>query len=60
MNKKDNPKTEKIEIRCTQEEKEAVKTLALAVGLGMSEFLLSLAIGDKLGQMMIDGWKRKD
>lgn len=45
-----------LTIRLTPEELEAIKNGALCAGLTVTAFLVSLAAGDKLGQMMIDGF----
>lgn len=50
----EDPKTELIRVRVTPEEKRVLVAAAAAAGLTLSGYLL----GDKLGQMMIDGFDR--
>lgn len=50
----EDPKTELIRVRVTPEEKRVLVAAAAAAGLTLSGYLL----GDKLGQIMIDGFDR--
>lgn len=59
MNVKPKEKTDTITMRVSPAEKEQLKAAAAALGLSVSAFLLSMALGDKLGQMMIDGFGGK-
>ena len=43
--KKDNPKCDKIEVRCTPAQKENIKHVANALGLTMSEHILKASGG---------------
>ena len=46
------PKDTQIIIRTTSEEKEQLKKLAAAAGIGVSEFVIGLALGDELGKVI--------
>lgn len=59
MNVNPKERTDNITIRVTPAEKEQIKTAAAALGLSVTAFLVSMALGDKIGQMMIDGFERK-
>lgn len=52
-------KTDYIGIRVTPEEKKAIFENAAALGLSVSAFLIGLAAGDKVGQMIVDSKKQK-
>lgn len=52
-------RTEQLHLRVTPEEKEALKALAAAAGLSITGFLLGEALGDKLGQMIIEGFSKE-
>ena len=49
-------RTEYLHIRVTPAEKEALKALAAAAGLSITGFILGEALGEKIGQMIIDGF----
>lgn len=53
--KKYDNKTEVVRFRCTPEQKEQIKALALTLGISVSELLLGMALGDKLGQIILPG-----
>lgn len=59
MNVRPKEKTDTINLRVSPAEKEQLKTLAAAAGLSLSAFLLSMALGDKIGQMIIDGFDKR-
>lgn len=52
-------KTDYIGIRVTPEEKKSIYQNAAALGLSVSAFLIGLAAGDKVGQMIVDSKKQK-
>lgn len=52
-------KTDYIGIRVTPEEKKTIFDNAAALGLSVSAFLIGLAAGDKVGQMIVDSKKQK-
>lgn len=58
MNVKPKERTEFVGLRCTPEQKEQLKALAAAAGLSISGFILGECLGDKIGQMIIDGFNR--
>lgn len=49
----------RLDMRVTPSEKKALVTAAALAGVTVTEFILGCAIGDKFGQMMIDGWNKK-
>lgn len=51
-------RTEKLTIRCTPEEKEMLFAKAAKLGLTVTGFLMWEALGEELGQMMLDGFIR--
>lgn len=60
MNKNPKERTEYIGIRVTPEEKEMITKLAKAAGLTLTGYLVGQAIGDKLGELIVNSKKRKD
>lgn len=54
MNKNPKERTEYIGIRVTPEEKEAIRKLAAAAGVSLTGFLVGRALGDKLGEKILD------
>lgn len=52
-------KTDTINFRVTPEEKKTIYQNAAALGLSVSAFLIGLAAGDKVGQMIVDSKKQK-
>lgn len=59
MNIKPKEKTDTITLRVSPAQKEQLKTSAAALGLSLSAFLLNMALGDKVGQLMIEGYGKK-
>lgn len=51
-------KTDYIGIRVTPEEKKAIFENAAALGLSVSAFLISFALGDKVGKKILDSRKQ--
>lgn len=54
MNVNPKERTEYIGIRVTPEEKEAIRKLAAAAGVSLTGFLVGRALGDKLGEKILD------
>lgn len=54
MNKNPKERTEYIGIRVTPEEKEKIRKLAAMAGLSLTGFLVGQALGDKLGEKILD------
>lgn len=54
MNVNPKERTEYIGIRVTPEEKEAIRRLAAAAGVSLTGFLVGCALGDKLGEKILD------
>lgn len=54
----DVSKTEVVRFRCTPEQKKNIKFAAAALGLTVSEFLLGYCLGDKIGQVIMDEFKK--
>ena len=50
-------RSEAVTIRMTPEEKKNVYALAAAAGMTVTAYLIGCGIGDKLGQMVLDGFK---
>lgn len=50
----DGNKTERVVLRVTKEEKERLQLAAVSAGLTITAYLL----GDKLGQMILEGWDK--
>lgn len=46
--KKENPMTERIPVRCTQTEKDAIRVRAELAGLSMSEYLRNCGLGRRI------------
>lgn len=59
MNVKPKEKTEVVQIRLTPAEKETLRKLAGYAGLSISGYLLGKALGDAIGQTIIEGFDRK-
>lgn len=59
MNVRPKERTEMLTMRVTPAEKEALQAAAVAAGLSVTAFLLGCALGDKVGQMLIDGFSDK-
>ena len=59
MNKNPKERTEYIGIRVTPEEKAALKKLAAAAGLTITDYLLGEALGDKLGEKFVKSREAK-
>lgn len=55
---KSSERTERISLRVTPEEMETIKGYAAAAGLSVTAFLIGEAIGDKIGQVMLDGFAK--
>lgn len=55
MNKNPKERTEYIGIRVTPEEKELIAKLAKAAGVTITGFLVGTALGDKLGDAILNG-----
>ena len=53
-------RTERVTIRMTPEEHATLKHYAAAAGLSMTAFLIGEALGDKVGQMVLDGFGESD
>ena len=60
VNKNPKERTENVNIRVTPAEKEKLKALALAAGLSVTGYVLGCALGDAIGQTMLDGFDRKE
>lgn len=54
MNKNPKERTEYIGIRVTPEEKEQIRKLAALAGLSLTGYLVGQALGDKLGEKILD------
>ena len=54
MNKNPRERTEYIGIRVTPEEKEQIKKLAALAGLSLTGYLVGQALGDKLGEKILE------
>ena len=54
MNKNPKERTEYIGIRVTPEEKEQIRKLAALAGLSLTGYLVAQALGDKLGEKILD------
>ena len=52
-------RSEAVTIRMTPDEKKNVYALAAAAGMTVTAYLIGCAIGDKLGQMVLDGFKEE-
>lgn len=59
VNKNPKERTENVNIRVTPAEKEKLKALALAAGVSVTGYVLGCALGDAIGQTMLDGFDRK-
>ena len=57
--KKPQTKSEVLQIRLSPAEKETLKTLAAAAGMSVAGYILGSALGDAIGQKMIDGFGKK-
>ena len=51
-------KSEYLHLRVTPSEKKQLQILAAAAGLPLTGFLVGLALGDKLGQMIVEGFPK--
>lgn len=58
MNVKPKDRTEKVGIRVTPAEKEQLKKLAAAAGLSLTGFIIAECLGEQVGQMILDGFKK--
>lgn len=56
---KPQTKSEVLQIRLSPAEKETLKTLAAAAGMSVAGYILGSALGDVIGQKMIDGFGKK-
>lgn len=56
---KPETKTEVFQLRVTPSEKETLKTLAAAAGVSVAGYILGSALGDAIGQKIIDGFGKK-
>lgn len=56
---KPQTKSEVLQIRLSPAEKETLKTLAAAAGMSVAGYILGSALGDAIGQKMIDGFGKK-
>ncbi len=52
-------KTEVLQIRLSPTEKKQLKASAAAAGLSMAGFILMECLGEKIGQMILDGFEKK-
>ena len=59
MNVNPKERTESIRMRVTPAEKETLKKMAAAAGLTLTGYIIGQAIGDALGQVIIDGFDKK-
>lgn len=59
MNVKPKERTETVTIRLTPEEKSALKKLAAAAGISVTGYLLGQALGDCIGQVILDGFDKR-
>ena len=59
MNNKPKERTENINLRVTPAEKEKLKALALAAGVSVTGYVLGCALGDAIGQVMLEGFEKK-
>jgi uncharacterized protein (DUF1778 family) len=57
--KKSQTKSEVLQIRLSPAEKETLKTLAAAAGVSVAGYILGSALGDAIGQKIIDGFGKK-
>lgn len=53
-------RTERIDLRVTPTEKKLLQELAAAACLPLTGFLVGLALGDKLGQLIVEGFPKED
>jgi len=51
-------RSERIDLRVTPTEKRQLQFLAAAAGLPLTGFLIGLALGDKLGQLIVEGFPK--
>lgn len=58
MNVNPKERTETLSMRLTPEEKKKLKELAAAAGLSVTGFLIGKALGDAIGQMVEDGFRK--
>jgi uncharacterized protein (DUF1778 family) len=56
---KPQTKSEVLQIRLSPAEKETLKTLAAAAGVSVAGYILGSALGDAIGQKIIDGFGKK-
>lgn len=56
---KPQTKSEVLQIRLSPAEKETLKTLAAAAGMSVAGYILGSALGDAIGQKIIDGFGKK-
>lgn len=54
----DVPRDAEIHLRVSRQERDLLKSLAAAAGLSVSAYLLGLALGDKLGEVIVDSVHR--
>lgn len=59
MNVNPKERTETLSMRLTPEEKTKLKELAAAAGLSVTGFLVGKALGDAIGQMVEDGFRKR-
>lgn len=52
-------KTEVLQIRLSPSEKEKMKACAAAAGLSVTGFILMECLGEKIGQIILDGFGRE-
>lgn len=52
-------KTEVLQIRLSPTEKKQLKAYAAAAGLSLTGFILMECLGEKIGQMILDGFEKK-
>lgn len=57
---KKETRTERIYMRATPEEKKMLLNLAAGLGVSLTAFIMGECLGDKIGQMVIDGFKNRD
>lgn len=53
-------RTERINVRCTPYEKKRLMEKAAHAGMTLSGFLIWEALGEELGQMILDGMEVKE
>lgn len=53
-------KTERFELRLTKDEKDTLTHLAKLAGLTVSAYVVSVAIGDAIGQQILKGFEKNN